>query len=172
MNFTRVAVAGMAIAIGAGSLTAVGAVMQGEGSGPDPSQCGGTYVQTFGTTGYPSGSGLTSFDITADWVTERVWALDNPIPAGSYDLSAITYDGYDDRPTVVTEPNEQLYIDFLDVDGNVLATSGVSGDLDDGVIEATWSGTLGQVSWTGASATRVRTVHAFPGGEITNSIRP
>lgn len=86
-----------------------------------------------------------------------------PIPAGTYDLTTVSWDGNPTRLSQGIQPVEIYYLELLDSGGNVLATSGLTQDLEDLVLEATWSGSIGQVSWTGPDATQVRVVHGSIG---------
>lgn len=90
-------------------------------------------------------------------------ALAVSIPAGTYDLSTVAWDGNRTRPAQGIQPVEIYFLELLDAGGNVLATSGLTQDLEDLVFEATWAGSIGQVSWTGADATQVRVVHGSIG---------
>jgi hypothetical protein len=104
------------------------------------------------------------------WVTSRTYTA--AIPAGTYDLSAASYDGYEGRAATTGQNREQWKVEFLGDGGTVLATSGVTPDLADGVQEASWTGSLGTLTLA-APATQVRTVHAFPTDDRTaHSVKP
>jgi hypothetical protein len=103
--------------------------------------------------------------------TTREFAIVTPIQAGTYTLNAVSYDGYAGREMVPAQTREQWYAEFLSADGTVLATSGVTGDIEDGVEESTWSGSLGEIVLA-QTATSIRTVHASPGSLSINSVRP
>lgn len=148
-------------------------------TGPTPSTCGGQYVNGFGTVGFGTdGAGTRIYSTTSGtneegpWKTSRVFTLSNPIPAGSYDLTAISYDGYEERVTI-SQPKEIWFLELLDASGNVLATSGVTADLADNVRENTWSGGIGSVAWTSGDAVSARAVHGYrKAGMSPNSVRP
>lgn len=95
----------------------------------------------------------------------------NTLPAGTYALNGVSYDGYEQRGTTNAQVQEQWFAEFLGSDGAVLATSGITDDLEDGVVEATWTGSLGNVTLA-APASAVRVVHAAPGSSSVNSVRP
>ena len=98
-------------------------------------------------------------------------ALAAPIPAGTYDLTARSWDGTNtDKRLTQVEPYEYFFIQLLDAASNVLATSGLTADLADGVKEAEWHGSVGRVSWTGADATQVKVVHGNIGQEDTQRV--
>lgn len=103
--------------------------------------------------------------------TTREFAIQTPIEAGTYALDAVSYDGYAGRELIPAQTREQWYAEFLAADGTVLATSGVSGDLEDSVEESTWSGSLGEIVLP-QTATTIRVVHASPGSLSINSVRP
>lgn len=104
-------------------------------------------------------------------ILQRTHPLPTPIPAGAYELDAVSYDGYPDRDGAPAQPGEQWYLDFLDADGNLLATSGVTADLADGVVEATWSGSIGGVALSAPAVTLIAR-HADPDGPSPNSVHP
>ena len=93
------------------------------------------------------------------------------VPAGTYDVTAVSYDGYDGRSTVF-QKLEQYFLEFLDAGGNVLATTGATDDLLDGVEETTRSTFVGEISLA-ADAVEVRAVHLFAGQSVgTQSVAP
>lgn len=103
----------------------------------------------------------------------RRHVLVEPIPAGTYDFNAVSYDGYLERDTTAPQPNEQWFAQLLDADGNVLAQTGATADLEDLVLEDTWTGPIGTVSWDGPDAVAVFIVHAAPPGATSpNSVEP
>jgi hypothetical protein len=97
-----------------------------------------------------------------------------PVPAGTYDLSTVAWDdGGNATPNRIdqgVQPFERYIVQFLDAGGNVLATSGASTDLEDLVLFAQWSGSIGQVTWAGPDATQVRVVHAHIGEPNLQSV--
>jgi hypothetical protein len=133
------------------------------------SNCTGDVQVNFGTEFF----GLEGFGnrLMSTSPTSREFALAEPLPAGTYDLSGVSYDGYTNRELTPPQTLEQWYAELLSADGTVLATSGTTGDIDDGVDEGTWSGLLGEVT-IAEPATTVRTVHAAPGSANANSVRP
>ncbi len=137
-------------------------------AGPSPAGCGGDYANSFGSVAFNT---VVGDKLLSSSPTTMVWGLGSPIPAGTYDLSGVSYDGYTDRATSAGQFNEQWFAEFLDASGNVLATSGITGDLADNVTEATWSGGIGRVTLS-ATATQIRTVHAAIGSAAINSVRP
>jgi hypothetical protein len=133
------------------------------------SECTGDVQINFGTEFF----GLDGYGnrLMSTSPTVREFALSTPLPAGTYDLSGVSYDGYINRELTPPQTLEQWYAELVSADGTVLATSGTTGDIDDGVEEATWSGLLGEVT-IAEPATLVRTVHAAPGSANANSVRP
>lgn len=79
------------------------------------------------------------------------------LDAGTYSLTGTSHDDYPSR-TGVTQTSEIWELQFLDAGGNVVATSGLSGDLPDRVAVADWSGSLGSVTLSGP-AVSVRAHH-------------
>lgn len=140
----------------------------GAQAGPSPAGCGGDYANSFGSVGFNT---VVGNKLLSSSPTSATYGLGSPIPAGTYQLSAVSYDGYTGRESSAGQGNEQWFAELLDGSGNVLATTGTTGDLADGVAEATWSGGVGQVTIS-ATATQIRTVHAAIGSASGNSVRP
>jgi hypothetical protein len=106
-----------------------------------------------------------------DWVTSRTYSVPT-IPAGTYELDARSYDGYTARASSPAQPFEIWKVEFLAADGRVLATSGTTGDIADGVQEAWWVGSIGTVTLAEA-ATGVRVVHGYLANDASpNSVNP
>lgn len=137
-------------------------------SGPS-ADCAGANSTGFGSGYY----GFEDFGnrLMSTSIVTREFALNAPLSPGSYVLDAVAYDGYPGREMLDSQPREQWYAELLGADGTVLATSGVTGDLEDGTDEATWSGILGEVT-IDQTATGVRVNHASPGSISVNSVRP
>jgi len=149
----------MALVMGVASVVAAQA-------GPSSSCTGGSTAQ-FGESFFgleDGGNRLLSTTPSA-----REYPLE--LPAGTYALDAVSYDGYEQREDISGQTQEQWFAEFLGADGSVLATSGITADLEDGVTEATWSGAIGEVTLAEA-ATTIRVVHAAPGSASVNSVRP
>ena len=169
ISTTRRRIAAGAIA----ALTAAGGLFVA--AGPASSQsasCTGTATVTFGTASMTSNASLLTSNTVPEWgwVTSRTYATS--IPAGTYQLSAVSYDGYETRAATTGQNQEIWKVEFLGAGGTVLATSGATTDLADGVQEATWSGSLGTVTLA-AAATQVRTFHAFPTNDrVAHSVKP
>lgn len=161
-GFATVALSLVAVAV----LTMAGSVSAQDGPG---ATCVGDNVTTFGTEYY--GTEDLGNRLLANATISREFALAAPLPAGTYELDVVSYDGYDNRAVVTGQTREQWYSEFLAADGTVLATSGVTADLEDGVDEATWSGVVGTIT-IDQEATVVRVLHASPGTVSPNSVRP
>lgn len=137
-------------------------------SGPT-SDCTGDSVTKFGSMFFgleDAGNRLLSTSPTS-----REFPLAAPLPAGTYAVNAVSYDGYEARETISPQAQEQWFAEFLASDGSVLATSGITPDLADEVTEANWNGSLGEITLA-APASVVRVVHAAPGSVSVNSVRP
>lgn len=162
VGFAAVALSLVAVAV----LTMAGSVSAQDGPG---ATCIGDNVTTFGSDYY----GTADFGnrMLANSTISREFALAAPLPAGTYVLDAVSYDGYETRLLATGQPAEQWYAELLSGDGAVLATSGVTADLPDGLEEATWTGALGTVT-IDQDATSVRILHAAPGSISPNSVRP
>lgn len=137
-------------------------------SGPT-SECSGDSVTTFGTEYYGLGQGGNRLLSTSP--TSIDFAMATPLPAGTYSLNAVSYDGYDERELVAPQTQEQWFAEFISSSGSVLATSALTVDLEDLVTEANWAGSLGEVTLA-APAASVRVRHAAPGSNSVNSVRP
>ena len=106
-----------------------------------------------------------------DWVTSRTYDVPT-IPAGTYALDARSYDGYTARASSPAQPFEMWKVEFLATDGRVLATSGTTGDIPDGVQEAWWVGSIGSVTLS-EPVSRIRVVHAYLADDASpNSVNP
>jgi hypothetical protein len=92
-------------------------------------------------------------------VTEHVVDLPTPLAAGTYDITAITYDGYEGRENV-TQPFEQVIFQALAADGSVVGQTGPTIDVPDFVIEATQRTALGEVTLS-QPAVAIRGRHAY-----------
>ena len=103
--------------------------------------------------------------------TNRTYELATVIPAGSYAVNAVSYDGYSTRESIPSQPQEQWFAELLDAEGGVLATTGPTADLEDLVVEASWSGSVGSIEIAG-DATSIRVLHLAPGSPSVNSVRP
>ena len=147
-------------------LTMAGSVSAQAGPG---ATCAGDNTTILGSDYY----GLEDFGnrLLSTSPTAREFPLAAPLEAGTYMLDAVSYDGYPGREMIDPQPREQWFAELLASDGTVLATSGVTGEIADRVEEATWSGSLGEVT-IAQTATAIRTVHAAPGSISVNSVRP
>lgn len=106
-----------------------------------------------------------------DWLTSRTYDVPT-IPAGTYELDARSYDGYTARANSPAQPFEIWKVEFLAADDRVLATSGTTGDIEDGVTEAWWAGSIGTVTLT-EPVSRIRVVHGYLANDATpNSVNP
>lgn len=106
-----------------------------------------------------------------DWVTSRTYDVPT-IPAGTYELDARSYDGYESRASSPAQPFEIWKVEFLAADNRVLATSGTTGDIQDGVTEAWWVGSIGTVTLS-EPVSRIRVVHGYLADDASpNSVNP
>lgn len=166
METTPIAVRKLGVAVAIVTLVLGVAGVVAAQTGPS-SDCTGDTVATFGEMFYgleDEGNRLLS---TAPQSREYAISLG----AGTYTLNGVSYDGYDKREEIGPQTQEQWFAEFIGSDGSVLATSGITGDLEDLVNEATWSGAMGEVT-LGAAATAIRITHAAPGSDSVNSVRP
>ncbi|MGI9605385.1 MAG: hypothetical protein ACR2P0_04525 [Acidimicrobiales bacterium] len=147
------------------ALMASGSSVSAQG-GPSGS-CSGTTTD-FGTDFFGSADGGNRLLSTSP--TTRTFALSAPLPAGTYAINAVSYDGYDGRDQTTAQPEERWFAHLLAADGTELAMTGTTGDLTDGVTEATWSGSIGEVT-IDQPATSIRVSHAAPGAASPNSVR-
>jgi hypothetical protein len=113
--------------------------------GPAPSTCRGTTAVV--TWGDPGTFGQHPESLVLSQPASRqtkTATLTTPLPAGRYDIQAVTYDGYHGREDVA-QPHEQLVYELLDERGAVVATTGATTDVPDRVLEATVVTELGTV---------------------------
>jgi len=89
----------------------------------------GTGYNQFGAViaSYPFAVGLASIPI----LTSRSITLTTPIPAGTYDVQTVSYDGHPNR--VGSQPFEYYFLQFLDSGGTEIARTGNTTELVDGV---------------------------------------
>lgn len=81
------------------------------------------------------------------------------LPAGEVVIpEAISFDDYTSRADTPTQLSERWEVEFLDADGNVIATSDATPDVADGVERAEYIGALGSVTLT-EPAVAVRAHH-------------
>ena len=137
-------------------------------TGPS-SGCSGDVVTEFGTDFFGPGRDETVLFSTG--TTSRTFALTAPLAAGEYALSAVSYDGYPLRDAAAPQLQEQWFAELLSADGSVLAQSGTTADVADGVLEDTWAGAIGTVT-IADTATQIRISHAAPGTVSPNSVEP
>ena len=137
-------------------------------AGPSTTACAGQYNMTFdGVAPYERlFSPVPGFEVQA-----RTYTLPSPVPAGTYNLTAVSYDGYSAR-VASDQPNEVWFVQFLDAEKNVLAASDFTVDLADFVAEAEWIGGIGQVTWAGADAVQVKALHGWLSWSTPNSVSP
>ncbi len=150
-------IGGFVTAVLLASVLSVAAVSAQTSSG---SECSGDFV-----------TGVDGIQLLVGSVTTADVPLATPIPAGTYDLNAASFDEHDGRESIDAQPQEQWVIEFLDVNGNVLATSQPTADLADFTPAATWSGSIGSLTLP-ADATSARIVHAAPTSSSPNSVFP
>ncbi len=81
------------------------------------------------------------------------------IPAGVVSIpTAGARDFYEGRSEVLNQPSEKWQLQFVDADGNVVATSAPTVDVPDGEDDQSWTGSLPDVSLS-RPATGIRAVH-------------
>lgn len=151
------AAGGFLTAVLLASVLSVAAVSAQTSSG---SSCSGDFVRDIEGIQFIVG-GVTTADL----------ALAALIPAGTYDLNAASRDEHDGRESIAPQPQEQWVVEFLDSNGNVLATSQPTADLADNTAAATWDGSIGSVTLA-ADAVSARAVHAAPTSSSPNSVFP
>lgn len=158
-----------AIAVGAAilatTLALTGAVSAQDGqSGP----CSGATVVVFGDALFGTEDGGNR--LLSSGPTAREYPLGAAIAPGTYTVTAFSYDGYSTREAIPAQPDERWFAELIASDGRVVATTAATGDIEDGVVEASWTGSLGEVVLTSGADT-VRVVHAAPGSPNVNSVR-
>lgn len=157
-----------AVGVIALAASVLGAAAVSAQTGPGQS-CSGDSQTPFGTQFF----GLEDFGnrLLVGGVTTRVFSLAEPLPAGTYEVDAVAYDGYTNRENISPQIQEQWFAEFLGADGSVLATTGPTEDLEDLVEEDTWAGSIGSVELS-VEAVSVRVQHVAPTSSSPNSVRP
>jgi hypothetical protein len=134
--------------------------------------CSGDVVGVWPGAGFGGGGVAGLFAGPPHRTTQRTIA--SALPAGTYVVNAVSYDGSVGRASNPAQVVEQYFLEFLDAGGNVLATSAATVDLQDGVDEASWAGSLGEVTLA-SDAVAVRATHLFAGQVLpipTQSVMP
>lgn len=133
--------------------------------------CSGDYTGLWPNAGFGNNWTASIYAFKEGRPTSRT--IDALVPAGTYQVSAVSYDGYEGRSsTSPAQDFEEYFLEFLDSEGNVLATTGATADLESGVEEAFWSGPVGEVT-LGADAVAVRATHLYADQAIgTMSVMP
>ena len=144
---------------------AVGAAVSAQ-SGPTASCSDDNPIQ-FGTQFF--GTGDFGNHLLSNGPTQLEFAYS--LPVGTYDISAVSTDGYEGRSAIV-QTEEQWFAQFLS-GGSIVATTAPTGDVPDptDADQAIWSGGLGEVV-IDAPVDTVRLVHRAPGAISLNSVRP
>jgi len=150
-----------------------GAVVANGGVGPVPSSCNAEIQFSWPGVGFNlhTTGAIVSNPV---WVLPRSRTINAAIPAGTYDIDTVAYDGNPNRAGGTPQMFEQYHLEFLDSTGAIIASTGTTTDLADGVIEATWAGPVGQVVLDRA-ATQIRAMHSFPFHTVpdtANSVMP
>ncbi len=161
----RVALALVAIVATFASVLALGLIDNADAQ--PATDCSGDIVETLGNVDFGTTGKVYSNTLGPDRVTSRSFAVS--VPAGTYNLVATSYDGYNDRPNSATQANEIWVADFVS-GGTVLATSSPTVDLADG-LEATWKGPIGTVTLPSDVDTIV-VRHGFLTNLSPNSVKP
>lgn len=134
--------------------------------------CSGDYILTTGTPAFrTTANRLFANTDFAGWVTQRTYELNgDSVPAGGYDVEAVSYDGYEGREDD-TQTNEVWFAEFYDAGGNLMGSTNVTQDVPDMVSEAFWSGGVGSLALD-AEATRIVVRHGFITNLSPNSHEP
>ena len=150
----------------AASLITVGAAVSAQ-AGPT-AECSNDNPVRFGTAYF--GSEDLGNHLVSSGPTERSYSY--TLPAGTYEISAVSTDAYEGRENVV-QLEEQWFAQFIGADGSVLATTDVTGDVPDPSDSNTgfWIGSIGEVTLD-AEAVSVLITHNAPGSSSANSVRP
>ncbi|MDW3220049.1 MAG: hypothetical protein R8F63_15665 [Acidimicrobiales bacterium] len=161
--FTRTRTALIAVAILAPFLVPTAVNAQ---SGP--ATCGGDTLTpvNFPNVGFNAGVAATIVSGNSYYNRSKTVAAD--VPAGEYIINTVAYDGYDDRVNTVPQMYEQYVLQFIDDAGIVIAGTGMTADLVDGVSEAQWSGSVGTVVLN-RPAVAIRARHAFANDAAVNA---
>ena len=166
--FTRWQSLTVAVVVVAAVLVPASASVAQDGPVPD---CSGDVVGLFPNVGFGRGGVAGVFAGPATRPTQQ--SIASVVPAGTYLVNAVGYDGYEDRSsTTPVQELEQYRLEFLDAGGAVLAVTSPTVDIQVGVEEAFWSGSVGQVTLA-ADAVSVRATHFHAGQPVgTQSVMP
>ncbi len=104
--------------------------------------------------------GLISDRRESYW-SDSFWHAAN-IPAGKYRISLEGFDGYTGRTQTTGQKNERYYVKFYNGDTSLVATSGVSGDVPDGVEQAYWRGVVNNNITLSKSVAGIMLYHQIP----------
>lgn len=98
-------------------------------------------------------------------------AFDLSVPAGFYDVTLVSHDGYEGR-SVVSQDNEQFHVELYD-EGALVAATGTIRDLPDYEEYTTISQQVDESLYVRSSANEVAAVHSFYfNDDSPNSVRP
>lgn len=153
--------------------TPAGAVAVNGGTGPVPATCNAEVQFSWPGVGFNlhTTGAIVSNPV---WVLPRSRTINASIPAGTYDIDTVAYDGNPNRAAGTPQMFEQYHLEFLDAAGVVIDSTGTTADLADGVMEASWAGPVGQVVLD-RPVTQIRAMHSFPfhtTPDTANSVMP
>jgi hypothetical protein len=109
---------------------------------------------------YNNGKGLIS-DRRTNTSTDAFRRTAN-IPAGRYKISLEAFDGYTGRSKTRGQTNERYYISFYNANTSLVATSGATGDVADGVEQAYWRGVVNNSITFDKSVSSIVVRHLIP----------
>jgi len=98
--------------------------------------------------------------------------VDMAIPAGSYTIKLVSFDGYKERVETSAQPHEQYNLIFKH-GFNIIAESGMTDDLEDNVLFASNIKTVNNPLTIGTTSTQLIAKHSFyPDDSSPNSVIP
>jgi len=131
-------------------------------AGTPPASCTGELQYSWPGTGYNKfGAVIASWPIIHRGTpipVSRELALPAPLPAGTYNIETVSYDGHPNRHA--SQPFEYYFVQFLDSSGAVIGSTGNTTELVDGVDVAQAIDLFNSVELT-ADAVAIRAVHGY-----------
>ncbi len=161
---------GAALAVGLGT---AGVLMSSAAAEPTTVTCNGSssFVLPHEATYFDSFLPILRAD--PPWTTST-HDLAAPIPAGTYQLDAVSYDGYPGRRLTTWQNKEIWYVEFQNASGVSLGVSGLTQDVPElaDADEATWAGSIGSVTLSEPATRLVMRHGAQDEPQLIHSVKP
>ncbi|MEQ8842749.1 MAG: hypothetical protein RIB98_17340 [Acidimicrobiales bacterium] len=132
-----------------------------------PTCSGAEQVIAFPNVGFNAGAAATI--VAGNSGYDRSKTVSAAIPAGEYAVIAASLDWYTGRSGTALQAFEQYVLEFIDADGDIIATTGLTADLEDFVEQASWTGSVGTVVLD-RDAVAVTASHAYQNDAAVKAI--